>query len=141
MELSNIPIIETNKSFASLASRIVEEAIATKTPQDLAKHVLQRVGIGQDPMPAEPQVFNGHLRHVGRRARKVARAEINNRNLRIRRVKKHHRGPPPNIRRMGAPQETRLRPQLGMEDEQQRSARDPNNQRGKSNRRRRMFKR
>ena len=81
------------------------------------------------------------MRHVGRRARKVVRKQNDSQQLKIRRVKKANRGPPPNIRRMGAPQETRVRPPIGMEDETRRSARDLDNKRGKSKRKRRLFRR
>ena len=124
------PVVNDDGSFASLATRIVDEVVATKSPKALAKQVLERVGIGNDGKSAEPQVFNGHLRHVGRRARKVVRKQNDSQQLKIRRVKKANRGPPPNIRRMGAPPETRVRPPIGMEDETRRSARDLDNKRG-----------
>jgi|TARA_Y100000287_G_C14041521_1_gene266586 hypothetical protein len=135
------PVVNDDGSFASLATRIVDEVVATKSPKALAKQVLERVGIGNDGKSAEPQVFNGHLRHVGRRARKVVRKQNDSQQLKIRRVKKANRGPPPNIRRMGAPPETRVRPPIGMEDETRRSARDLDNKRGKSKRKRRLFRR
>jgi hypothetical protein len=135
------PVVNDDGSFASLATRIVDEVVATKSPKALAKQVLERVGIGNDGKSAEPQVFNGHLRHVGRRARKVVRKQNDSQQLKIRRVKKFNRGPPPNIRRMGAPPETRVRPPIGMEDETRRSARDLDNKRGKSKRKRRLFRR
>ena len=135
------PVVNDDGSFASLATRIVDEVVATKSPKALAKQVLERVGIGNDGKSAEPQVFNGHLRHVGRRARKVVRKQNDSQQLKIRRVKKANHGPPPNIRRMGAPPETRVRPPIGMEDETRRSARDLDNKRGKSKRKRRLFRR
>lgn len=135
------PVVDNDASFASLATRIVEEVVATKSPSALAKQVLERVGIGNELKSVEPQVFNGHLRHVGKRARKVVRKQNQSQQLKIRRVKKAHRGPPPNLRRMGAPPETRVRPAIGMEDETRRSARDLDNKRGKSKRQRRLFRR
>ena len=69
------------------------------------------------------------------------RKQNDSQQLKIRRVKKANRGPPPNIRRMGAPPETRVRPPIGMEDETRRSARDLDNKRGKSKRKRRLFRR
>tara|TARA_Y200000002_G_scaffold378340_1_gene385540 strand:- start:54 stop:572 length:519 start_codon:yes stop_codon:yes gene_type:complete len=135
------PVVNDDGSFASLATRIVDEVVATKSPKALAKQVLERVGIGNEINSAEPQIFNGHLRHVGRRARKVVRQQNGSQQLKIRRVKKAHRGPPPNLRRMGAPPETRVRPAIGMEDEIRRSARDLDNKRGKSKRKRRLFRR
>ena len=135
------PVVNDDASFASLATRIVEEVVATKSPSALAKQVLERVGIGNELKSVEPQVFNGHLRHVGKRARKVVRKQNQSQQLKIRRVKKTHRGPPLNLRRMGAPPETRVRPAIGMEDETRRSARDLDNKRGKSKRKRRLFRR
>ncbi|MBL6732486.1 MAG: hypothetical protein ISP82_06025 [Candidatus Poseidoniaceae archaeon] len=135
------PVVTDDTSFASLATRIVDEVVATKSPTALAKQVLERVGIGNDLNSAEPQIFNGHLRHVGKRARKVVRRQNQSQHLKIRRVKKAHRGPPPNLRRMGAPPETRVRPAIGMKDETRRSARDLDNKRGKSKRKRRLFRR
>ena len=135
------PVVNYDASFASLATRIVDEVVATKSPKALAKQVLERVGIGNEIKSAEPQIFNGHLRHVGRRARKVVRQQNDSQKLKIRRVKKAYRGPPPNLRRMGAPPETRVRPAVGMEDEIRRSARDLDNKRGKSKRKRRLFRR
>ena len=135
------PVVNDDASFASLATRIVDEVVATKSPKALAKQVLERIGIGNEIQSAEPQIFNGHLRHVGRRARKVVRKQNDSQQLKIRRVKKAQRGPPPNLRRMGAPPETRVRPAIGMEDEIRRSARDLDNKRGKSKRKRRLFRR
>ncbi len=135
------PVVTDDTSFASLATRIVDEVVATKSPTALAKQVLERVGIGNELKSAEPQIFNGHLRHVGKRARKVVRKQNESQQLKIRRVKKSHRGPPPNLRRMGAPPETRVRPAIGMEDETRRSARNLDNKRGETKRKRRLFRR
>tara|TARA_B100000767_G_scaffold275444_1_gene312437 strand:+ start:5565 stop:6083 length:519 start_codon:yes stop_codon:yes gene_type:complete len=135
------PVVTDDTSFASLATRIVDEVVATKSPTALAKQVLERVGIGNELKSAEPQIFNGHLRHVGKRARKVVRKQNESQQLKIRRVKKSHRGPPPNLRRMGAPPETRVRPAIGMEDETRRSARNLDNKRGETKRTRRLFRR
>jgi len=135
------PVVNDDASFASLATRIVEEVVATKSPSALAKQVLERVGIGNELKSVEPQVFNGHLRHVGKRARKVVRKQNQSQQLKIRQVKKTHRGPPPNLRRIGAPPETIVRPAIGMEDETRRSARDLGNKRGNSKRKRRLFRR
>ena len=99
------------------------------------------MGITNDNPVAEPKVFNGHLRHVGKRARKLSRKQNQSQELRIRRVKRASRGPPPNLRRMGAPPSTRNRPSIGMEDEVRRSARDDNNKRGKTKKKRRLFRR
>ena len=109
-----------DESFSNLASRIVDEVVSSRSPSDLAKRVLKQAGIDTHEGPAEPYVFNGHLRHVGKRARKISRKE--NTTLRIRKVKSQSRGAPPSLRRRGAPPETRIRPSLGMEDEVRRSA-------------------
>ena len=42
------------------------------TSRGLAEDVLARAGI-DNHLPAEPQIKSGHLKHVGKRARKVAR--------------------------------------------------------------------
>jgi len=140
LELKAAPEVDDDESFSNLASRIVDEVISSRPPADLAKRVLSQAGINTGDGPAEPQVFNGHLRHVGKRARKIARKE--NTNLRIRRVKTQSRGAPPSLRRRGAPPETRTRPSIGMEDEVRRSARESNNRRGKSRKKsRRLFRR
>ena len=49
------PVVNDDGSFASLATRIVDEVVATKSPKALAKQVLERVGIGNDGKSAEPQ--------------------------------------------------------------------------------------
>ena len=141
LEVKSKPIVQGDESFTSLAERIVDEVIANQSPKSLAKQVLEQVGISHDNPVAEPKVFNGHLRHVGRRARKISRKQNQSQELRIRRVKRTSRGPPPNIRRMGAPISTRERPSIGMEDEVRRSARDAENIRGRGKKKRRLFRR
>ena len=141
LQMKPKPIIQDDESFTSLAERIVDEVIANQSPKSLAKQVLEQVGISHDNPVAEPKVFNGHLRHVGRRARKISRKQNQSQELRIRRVKRTSRGPPPNIRRMGAPISTRERPSIGMEDEVRRSARDAENKRGRGKKKRRLFRR
>jgi len=141
LQMKPKPIIQDDESFTSLAERIVDEVIANQSPKSLAKQVLEQVGISHDNPVAEPKVFNGHLRHVGRRARKISRKQNQSQELRIRRVKRTSRGPPPNIRRMGAPISTRERPSIGMEDEVRRSARDAKNMRGRGKKKRRLFRR
>lgn len=141
LEVKPKPIVQDDESFTSLAERIVDEVIANQSPKSLAKQVLEQVGISHDNPVAEPKVFNGHLRHVGRRARKISRKQNQSQELRIRRVKRTSRGPPPNIRRMGAPISTRERPSIGMEDEVRRSARDAENKRGRGKKKRRLFRR
>ena len=141
LEVKPKPIVQDDESFTSLAERIVDEVIANQSPKSLAKQVLEQVGISHDNPVAEPKVFNGHLRHVGKRARKISRKQNQSQELRIRRVKRTSRGPPPNIRRMGAPISTRERPSIGMEDEVRRSARDAENKRGRGKKKRRLFRR
>jgi len=139
LEVKPKPIVQDDESFTNLATRIVEEVIANRSPKSLAKQVLEQAGINNGHPVAEPKIFNGHLRHVGRRARKISRQQNQSQELRIRRVKRKSRGPPPNIRRMGAPISTRERPSIGMEDEVRRSGRDGNNKRGKVRKKRRLF--
>lgn len=141
LEVKPKPIVQDDESFTSLAERIVDEVIANQSPKSLAKQVLEQVGISHENPVAEPKVFNGHLRHVGKRARKISRKQNQSQELRIRRVKRTSRGPPPNLRRMGAPISTRERPSVGMEDEVRRSARDAENKRGRGKKKRRLFRR
>lgn len=141
VQIRSPPVVDNDESFASLATRIVEEVISTTSPKSLTKQVLEQVGISTSNEVAEPKVYNGHLRHVGRRARKLTRQQNTNQTLKVRRVKRTNRGPPPNLRRMGAPQQTRTRPPLGMEDELRISARDSANSRGKTKKKRRLFRR
>ncbi len=144
LEVKQSPEVDGDESFSSLASRIVDEVVSSRSHSDLAKRVLKQAGIDTQEGPAVPQIYNGHLRHVGKRARKISRAE--NTTLRIRKVKSQSRGAPPSLRRRGAPPETRIRPSLGMEDEVRRSARDDSNLRGRSRKKsrkksRRLFRR
>ena len=141
LEVKPRPIVRDDESFTSLATRIVDEVVANRSPKSLAKQVLEQAGITNDNAVAEPKIFNGHLRHVGKRARKISRKQNQSQELRIRRVKRTSRGPPPNLRRMGAPISTRERPSIGMEDEVRRSGRDANNKRGKTKKKRRLFRR
>ena len=75
LEVKPKPIVQDDESFTSLAERIVDEVIANQSPKSLAKQVLEQVGISHENPVAEPKVFNGHLRHVGRRARKISRKQ------------------------------------------------------------------
>ena len=85
VELTNIPQISQQESLHHLASRIVEEAKAV-TPRGMAEDVLARAGI-DNRLPAEPRVKKGHLRHVGKRARKIAR---NERKVKVRKQSREH---------------------------------------------------
>lgn len=71
IDVTNKPIVHNGDTLRHMASRIVEEATAV-TPRGLAEDVLARAGI-DNHLPAEPQIKSGHLKHVGKRARKVAR--------------------------------------------------------------------
>jgi hypothetical protein len=82
MDVTNIPIVHDSETLRHMASRIVEEATAV-TPRGMAEDVLARAGI-TNHLPAEPQITSGHLKHVGKRARKVARSE---RQVKVRRAK------------------------------------------------------
>lgn len=139
-EVKPKPVVNGDESFSNLATRVVDEVIANKSHVDVAKQVLRQAGIDSRNNVTIPEVPNGHLRHVGRRARKVVRKQSDSQNLRIRRVKRNTRGPPPSLRLRGAPTDTRIRPPIGMEDEVSRSARDASNKRGKSKRKRRLFR-
>ena len=86
LEVKSKPIVNDDESFTNLATRIVDEVIANRSPKSLAKQVLEQVGITNDNPVAEPKVFNGHLRHVGKRARKLSRKQNQSQELRIRRV-------------------------------------------------------
>lgn len=89
VEITNQPIVHDSETLRHMASRIVEEATAV-TPRGMAEDVLARAGI-TNHLPAEPQVNSGHLKHVGKRARKVARSE---RQVKVRRAKTSARSRP-----------------------------------------------
>ncbi|MED6337692.1 MAG: hypothetical protein VYC12_01565, partial [Candidatus Thermoplasmatota archaeon] len=59
LEVKPKPVVENDESFANLATRIVDEVIANRSPKSLAKQVLEQVGINHDKSVAEPKVFNG----------------------------------------------------------------------------------
>jgi len=89
VELTNIPKLSAQESLHHLASRIVEEATAV-TPRGMAEDVLARAGI-DNRLPAEPEVKSGHLKHVGKRAKKVAK---NERKVKVRRAIKRAQSRP-----------------------------------------------
>ena len=89
VELTNIPQLTEQESLHHLASRIVEEATAV-TPRGMAEDVLARAGI-DNRLPAEPEVKSGHLKHVGKRAKKVAK---NERKVKVRRAIKRAQSRP-----------------------------------------------
>lgn len=89
VELTNIPQLSAQESLHHLASRIVEEATVV-TPRGMAEDVLARAGI-DNRLPAEPEVKSGHLKHVGKRAKKVAK---NERKVKVRRAIKRAQSRP-----------------------------------------------
>ena len=87
VDVSNQPIVHNGDTLRHMASRIVEEA-TTVSHRGLAQDVLARAGINSQE-PAEPQIVSGHLRHVGKRARKLVRNQRNSRKRRaVRRATK-----------------------------------------------------
>lgn len=73
IDVTNQPIVNNGDTLRHMASRIVEE-VTVVSAKGIAEDVLLRAGIDTS-LPAEPQVKSGHLKHVGKRARKVARTE------------------------------------------------------------------
>jgi hypothetical protein len=73
VDVTNQPIVNNGDTLRHMASRIVEE-VTVVSAKGMAEDVLLRAGIDTS-LPAEPQVKSGHLKHVGKRARKVARTE------------------------------------------------------------------
>ncbi|MDC0557112.1 hypothetical protein OAO34_04935 [Candidatus Poseidoniaceae archaeon] len=73
VDVTNQPIVNNSDTLRHMASRIVEE-VTVVSAKGMAEDVLLRAGIDTS-LPAEPQVKSGHLKHVGKRARKVARTE------------------------------------------------------------------
>tara|TARA_B100001250_G_C19165800_1_gene514438 strand:+ start:37 stop:444 length:408 start_codon:yes stop_codon:yes gene_type:complete len=73
VDVTNKPIVHNGDTLRHMAARIVEEA-TTVSPKGLAEDVLARAGI-DNQLPAEPQIKSGHLKHVGKRARKIAKSE------------------------------------------------------------------
>ena len=103
IDLREKPQIEGDKTLASLARRVVEEA-TTVTPRGMAQDVLSRAGIDSDMFTGVPEITSGHLRHVGRRAKKVS---VNQNKIRVRRAVKS----------------AQSRPALGQENEPRKKAR------------------
>ena len=73
VDVTNQLIVYNGDTLRHMAARIVEEATVVST-KGMAEDVLLRAGIDTS-LPAEPQVKSGHLKHVGKRARKVIRTE------------------------------------------------------------------
>ena len=136
IDVVKAPRIQGDQTLSNLASRIVDEVKVVKTPKSLANKVLQQAGIDTSLGGAEPIISNGHLKHVGQRARKLVRRE--NATRRVRKVKT--RAAPSQINRnltsagkskRGSPNSTKSRPSIGSEDEVRKSARVKTNKRGK----------
>lgn len=136
IDVVKAPRIQGDQTLSNLASRIVDEVKVVKTQKSLANKVLQQAGIDTSLGGAEPIVSNGHLKHVGQRARKLVRRE--NATRRVRKVKT--RAEPSQINRnftaagkskRGPPNSTKSRPSIGREDEVRKSARVKTNKRGK----------
>ena len=73
VEFTNLPIVHNGDTLRHMASRIVEEATVV-TSRGIAEDVLSRAGIDSH-LPAEPEIKSGHLKHVGKRAKKIAKNE------------------------------------------------------------------
>ena len=73
VEFTNQPIVHNGDTLRHMASRIVEEATVV-TPRGIAEDVLSRAGIDSH-LPADPEIKSGHLKHVGKRAKKIAKNE------------------------------------------------------------------
>ena len=84
IDLREKPQIEGDNTLASLARRVVEEATIV-TPRGMAQDVLSRAGIDSDIFTGVPEITSGHLRHVGRRAKKLS---INQNKIKVRRAVK-----------------------------------------------------
>jgi hypothetical protein len=103
IDLREKPQIEGDNTLSSLAKRVVEEA-TTVSPRGMAQDVLSRAGIDSDIFTGVPEITSGHLRHVGRRAKKVS---VNQNKIRVRRAVKS----------------AQSRPALGQEDVPRKKAR------------------
>ena len=102
IDVTNQPIVHNGDTLRHMAARIVEEA-TTVSPRGMAEDVLLQAGI-DTILPAEPQVESGHLKHVGKRARKVARTERK-------------------VKRRKAVRRARSRPAVGSENQPRKRAR------------------
>jgi hypothetical protein len=134
MDVVKAPIIQGDETLSNLASRIVDE-VKVVAPKSLANKVLQQAGIDTSLEAAQPIVSNGHLKHVGQRARKLVRRE--NATRRIRKVKTttspsqiNHTSNSGGKSKRGPPGSTKSRPSIGREDEVRTSARVKTNKRG-----------
>ena len=103
------PVISGDRTLEHLASRIVEEVTVSSSPRQLANQVLNQAGI--ETKASTHNVTNGHLRHVGQRARKIPQSP----QRKVRRVKRVAVEVQPPQRRRGPPAQTRARPAIGAE--------------------------
>jgi len=137
MDVVKAPRIQGDESLSNLANRIVDEVKTVSAQESLANKVLQQAGIDTSLGAAQPKVVNGHLKHVGQRARKLAKRENSTR--RVRRVKTRTSPSQLNVNatfsaakaKSGPPSNTKSRPAIGSEDEVRKSARGKSNKRGK----------
>ena len=137
MDVVKAPRIQGDESLSNLANRIVDEVKIVSAQQSLANMVLQQAGIDTSLGSAQPKVTNGHMRHVGQRARKLARRENSTR--RVRKVQTRTSPSQLNVNatfsavksKRGTPSSTKSRPAIGREDEVRKSARVKSNKRGK----------
>jgi hypothetical protein len=133
LDVVKAPRIQGDETLSNLASRIVDE-VKVVAPKSLANKVLQQAGIDTSLEAAQPIVSNGHLKHVGQRARKLVRRE--NATRRIRKVKtttspsQLNRKPTAVNSKRGAPNSTKSRPAIGREYEARISSRVKINKRG-----------
>jgi hypothetical protein len=133
LDVVKAPRIQGDETLSNLASRIVDE-VKVVAPKSLANKVLQQAGIDTSLEAAQPIVSNGHLKHVGQRARKLVRRE--NVTRRIRKVKtttspsQINRKPTAVNSKRGAPNSTKSRPAIGREYEARISSRVKINKRG-----------
>jgi hypothetical protein len=141
MDVVKAPRIQGDETLSNLANRIVDEVKIVSAQQSLANKVLQQAGIDTSLGSAEPKVTNGHMRHVGQRARKLSRRENSTR--RVRKVKTRTAPSQLNVNttfsagkaKRGPPSSTKSRPSFGSEDEVRKSARGKSNKRGKASKR------
>jgi len=141
MDVVKAPRIQGDESLSNLANRIVDEVKTVSAQESLANKVLQQAGIDTSLGAAQPEVVNGHLKHVGQRARKLARRENSTR--RVRKVKTRTSPSQLNVNanfsagkaKKGPPSSTKSRPSIGSEDEVRKSARGKSNKRGRTSKR------
>lgn len=111
VDVRSKPRVEGDQTLQHLASRIVEEVTVSSTPRQLATQVLNQAGIVTKVEPK--RTVNGHLTHVGQRAKKIPRSN----GRKIRKVKRAAPVPASPPRRRGPPTQTRRRPAMGAEHE------------------------